>query len=143
MVTVNNKNTKTTLLLFWYLHSLSWTVFTGYFCVSVVNFEQVIICWEGSHKYNLSKQDLFFHLIFQLLKFVLSYLAEDRTSMGGAWFQLSPSLLLNIEIDSELLVLSSKLHQSFMVKGKKYLKQSILQLYFGIWLFLVLMVCLL
>ena len=38
------------------------------------------------------------------------------------------SLLLNIEIDSEFLIASSNLYQSFRVKGKKeFLKQSVRQ----------------
>ena len=48
-------------------------------------------------------------------------------------------MLLNIEIDSEFLILRSKLNQSFRVDGKKeYLKQFVQQLKVGILLFLVL-----
>ena len=35
------------------------------------------------HKHSLSKQDLFFHLILQLLKFVAIHLVEDGTKVGG------------------------------------------------------------
>ena len=46
--------------------------FTPYSCALIANFEQVIVYWERSyHKNNLSKRDLFFHLVLQLLKFVL------------------------------------------------------------------------
>ena len=41
---------------------------------SVAIFEQVIPCWDGLyHKDSLSKQNLFFHLILHLLKFVFPY----------------------------------------------------------------------
>ena len=47
-------------------------------------------------------------------------------------------LTLNIGVDSEFLMLRSKLNQSFRVEGKKeYLKQSVRQLKVGILLFLV------
>ena len=49
------------------------------------------------------------------------------------------NLLLNIEIDSEFLMLRSKLNKSFSVEGKKeYSKISVRQLKVGILLFLVL-----
>ena len=49
------------------------------------------------------------------------------------------NLLLNIEIDSEFLILRSKLNQSFRVERKKdYLKQFVQHLKVGILLFLVL-----
>ena len=39
------------------------------------------------------------------------------------------NLLLKIEIDSEFLILTSRLNQSFRVQGKnEYLKQSVQQL---------------
>ena len=51
------------------------------------------------------------------------------------------SLHLNKEIDSECLMLISKLNQSFRVEGKKeFLKQFARHLYEGILLFLVLIV---
>ena len=51
------------------------------------------------------------------------------------------SLHLNKEIDSEFLMLISKLNQSFRVEGKKeFLKQFVRHLYEGALLFLVLMV---
>ena len=51
------------------------------------------------------------------------------------------NLFLKTEIDSEFLILSSKLNQSLNVEGKKeYLKQSVQQWNIGIWLFLVLIV---
>ena len=52
------------------------------------------------------------------------------------------NLLLKIEIDSEFLILTYRLNQSFRVQGKnEYLKQSALQLQIGSYLFLVLKVC--
>ena len=49
------------------------------------------------------------------------------------------NLLLNIEIDSEFLMLRSKLNKSFSVEGKKvYSKISVRQLKVRILLFLVL-----
>ena len=52
------------------------------------------------------------------------------------------SLLLNIETDSEFLIISSYLHQSFRVEGKKeFLKQSVRQWKVGIRFILVLVVC--
>ena len=50
------------------------------------------------------------------------------------------NLLLKIEIDSEFLILTSRLNQSFRVQEKnKYLKQSVLQV--SRCLFLVLKIC--
>ena len=47
--------------------------------------------------------------------------------------------LLNTAIDSEFLIVISKLNQSLNVEGKKeFLKQSVLQWNVGIWLVLVL-----
>ena len=52
------------------------------------------------------------------------------------------NLLLKIEIDYEVLILTYRLNQSFRVQGKnEYLKQSALQLQIGSYLFLVLKVC--
>ena len=59
-------------------------VFTPGSCASVANFEQVIVCWEGSYqRHSLLNQDLIFHLILQLLKLlkVSICLAED----GKEW----------------------------------------------------------
>ena len=66
---------KTTERRHWRRSSLfTWTVFPSYSCASVANFEQVTLCWERSyHKRKLSKQDIFLHLILQLLKFALRY----------------------------------------------------------------------
>ena len=51
------------------------------------------------------------------------------------------SLLLNIEIDSEFLIVSSNLYQSFRVEGRKeFLKQSVRQWKAGIRFNLVLVV---
>ena len=53
------------------------------------------------------------------------------------------NLLLKIETDSEFLILTSRLSQSFWVQWKnEYLKQSVLQLWVVRCLFIVLKVCL-
>ena len=55
---------------------------------------------------------------------------------------MDKSLILNIARGSEFLIEALKLNQSFKVEGKKeYLKQSVLQWYFGMWLFPFVMVC--
>ena len=55
-----------------------WTVFAPFSCVLFGNFEQVIFCQKRLYHstHNLWKQDLFFHLILQLLKFVLRYVKQ-------------------------------------------------------------------
>ena len=46
-VLINNKDTKTTSLTsFWFLYCFLWTYFIAFSTVPIVDFEQVIICWE-------------------------------------------------------------------------------------------------
>ena len=52
MFKVNNKDTRTTSVTsFWCLYCQFWTYFTPFFSVSIVDVQQVIVCWvfSGTH----------------------------------------------------------------------------------------------
>ena len=83
--TFNSKNNDMMPLTSFYCLHLNWTDFTPCSSASFANFEQVIVCWERSYhnKDNLSKQDIFFHLILKLPNLCWDTFSRRWNNNGG------------------------------------------------------------
>ena len=75
MFTVNNEDTEAMSLS---SHLILNSFYTLFLCLSSQLWTGRFSCWDGwYHKQTLSKQNLFPHLIFQLLTFVLRYVSQQ------------------------------------------------------------------
>ena len=83
--TFNSKNNDMMPLTSFYCLHLNWTDFTPCSSASFANFEQVIVRWERSYhnKDNLSKQDIFFHLILKLPNLCWDTFSRRWNNNGG------------------------------------------------------------